>query len=72
MKITSFDIHRIAVDNKTQWVFLELRTVSGVLGLGEPMLGGQEALVTDALAHAAQKLIGLDALEIAVPIGSTS
>jgi len=65
MRIEHFSVHAVAVDAKTEWVFLELVTDEGAIGVGEALLGGSEPLLRDALAHAARALVGEDPLRAA-------
>ncbi len=67
MRIERFAVHSVAVDAKTEWVFLELLTDEGVAGVGEALLGGSEPLLRDALVHGARALVGSSALEAAPP-----
>ena len=67
MRIEDFAVHRVVVDDKTEWVFLELVADDGTRGAGEALLGGDEALVADALTHAARALVGEDALTATAP-----
>lgn len=67
MNIADAQVRCATVDPSTHWVFLVLHTEQGLSGYGEALLGGQEALLTDALQQAAKGLIGRDLLEAAAP-----
>ena len=58
MIIEHCSVHRLRVDQQTEWVFLRLGTSDGVMGFGEPLLGGQETLLSTALAEAGRRLVG--------------
>jgi galactonate dehydratase len=51
-------MHEVRVSPKTRWLFLELRTGSGLAGLGEASLQGREAMVRQAGDRFAPSLLG--------------
>ena len=66
--IDDFLVHRITVDEKTEWLFLELRLSDGAAGLGEAMLGGREDLLEAALQLTAAGLNGQPLPSAAPPV----
>jgi galactonate dehydratase len=67
MNIKSFEVHRIAVDERTRWVMLKLIAADGQVGWGEALLADDSALGVAALTHAAQQLCGTKVLQAAAP-----
>lgn len=67
-QLVSFQVHRVRVDQATEWLFLRLTTEAGYSGFGEPMLGGREDLLFEALALAASRLVGTDCLVARAPV----
>jgi galactonate dehydratase len=71
-RITSATVHRVAVDERTRWVFLELGTDDGLCGLGECLLPDGDDLGVAALERGARPLIGLDVTSAAPPMPDLS
>ena len=60
--IDQFEVHRVVVDEHTDWLVLELVTAGGLRGLGEALLANDSTLGAAALAAGARQLIGADCL----------
>jgi len=63
IKIERFEVHHIAVDERTRWLMLELVAEDGHVGLGEALVADDDALGVAALAQAAQRLCGSAVLQ---------
>ena len=68
MKIERFEVHRIAVDERTRWVMLKLIAQDGECGWGEALLPDGDTLGVEALSRAAQKLCGTEVLRATAPL----
>ncbi len=67
MNIERFEVHRIAVDERTRWVMLELIAEDGHVGLGEALLPDDSSLGVEALSEAARRLCGTAVLQALPP-----
>lgn len=67
MIIESFEVHRIAVDERTCWVMLELVSDEGHRGVGEALLPDDDMLGVEALSRAGHALRDVDVLCAAPP-----
>ena len=68
MNIERFEVHRIAVDERTRWVMLKLIAQDGESGWGEALLPDGDTLGVEALSLAAQKLCGTEVLRATAPL----
>ena len=66
--IVDFLVHRVAVDERTRWVMLELITADGERGLGEALLPDEDGPGVDALAWAGRRLRGQGVLNAMAPV----
>ncbi|MGI8642929.1 MAG: mandelate racemase/muconate lactonizing enzyme family protein [Thermomicrobiales bacterium] len=61
MKITSLEVIKVQVNHRGDWLFVQLRTDDGLLGLGEASHGGfgpnRDAIVTAILRHQCAPLL---------------
>lgn len=60
MKITGFDIHRVHVNHRGGWLFIEVHTDAGLTGTGEASHSGNDALCAAALRQMAESFVGED------------
>ena len=62
--VADIRVNHVHVTDKTIWIFVRLRTKSGLEGVGEATLGGYEAAVSAYLGGARKWLIGYDSKNI--------
>jgi galactonate dehydratase len=58
MQITAIDVQIVHVNHRGDWVFVLVRTNTGITGIGEVSHSGNDALVVAALEHFAHDLVG--------------
>lgn len=66
-RLRSVRTELIHVDEKTTWSFVVLEAEAGLVGRGETMLGGAEAVVARAVENAAAPWIGQPVQDIVLP-----
>lgn len=65
MKITQLEVHRVEVSKRGGWLFVQVHTDEGLVGLGEASQGGDDALVAELIEQRlSPALAGSDPLAI--------
>ena len=65
MKITELVVRRVPVTKRGGWVFVQVRTDEGLVGLGEASQGGSdEEVVRQIQTHVAPRVIGTDPRDV--------
>jgi galactonate dehydratase len=64
MKITAINSTQVAVNHRGNWVFVEVATEEGIIGLGEASHSGDDRLLAESVRGLERELKGEDALGI--------
>ncbi len=64
MQITAIEPVIVHVNHRGDWLFVQVHTDAGLIGLGEASHSGNDALAVAVLAHYAQQLQGSDPTQI--------